>query len=116
MRRASATPWLAAGLLLTGCAIGPGLFGADEGKPVFRDPALSVPHAASLLQVGRQRREDVAARLGPAETVRFDTGYEVWVYRSHGRDAAAQPELVLLFDPAGVLSKARLRQGSPAGR
>jgi hypothetical protein len=36
--------------------------------------------------------------------VNFDSGYEVWVYR---QPPAA--ELVLLFEPSGILSKTRVR-------
>jgi outer membrane protein assembly factor BamE (lipoprotein component of BamABCDE complex) len=108
-RRAEALALLAA-LLLAGCALpGP----RAKPGPVFRDPALSVQRAAELVAPGRSRKQDVAALLGPAESVRFDTGWEVWAYRSTGeRGAPAAEELVLLFDPAGVLRKVRAATGA----
>jgi len=71
-------------------------------------PAQAVP-----VVVPRSTRDDVAAVLGKARRIRFDSGYEVWVYRSPdtGRNVRAATERVLLFDPAGVLTKARLRPG-----
>ncbi len=97
-------------LLLTGCAVRGGGFGPDERGPPFSDPELTVAAAALLVSPGESRKPEVNARLGPAEVVRFDSGYEAWVYRAKGtRDARAAPELVLLFDPSGVLAKLRAR-------
>ena len=50
---------------------------------MFRDPALAPRPAADAIAAGRSTREEVAARLGEADRVGFDNGYEVWVYRSH---------------------------------
>lgn len=63
--------------------------------------------------LGQSRKAEVAAALGPAIVISFDSGYEVWVYRWPGADRTprAATELVLLFDPAGVLTKARVRPG-----
>ena len=96
---------LAAALLLGGCALA---HRRQASGPVFRDPALTVQGARERLEPGRSRKEEVAALLGPAESIRFDSGFEVWAYRAPGeRRADAGAELVLLFDPAGVLAKAR---------
>ncbi len=116
--RPSDTPALAALLpfllLLNACAA-PGGWFAPEPEPPFADPQLMVPAAAQMLGQG-QARSDVQARLGPAEVVRFDSGYEVWVYRTRGaRDARATPELVLLFDPSGHLAKLRARPAYGGG-
>lgn len=101
---------LLSSLLLAGCAVRGGWFAPDEPEPPFSDPDLTVPAAALLVRLGESRKDEVQGRLGKAEVVRFDSGYEAWVYRARGaRDARAAPELVLLFDPAGVLSKARAR-------
>jgi hypothetical protein len=119
MRRASFAVAPAAVLLLVGCA-GPALFGGGEGRPEpprFADASLTVPAAAQLLQPGRSTRDEVQARLGPAERVRFDTGYEVWVYRGRGtRDAREVAELALLFDRQGVLRKVGERPAYAAQR
>ena len=62
--------------------------------------------------------------LGPASIVRFDSGYEVWVYRlardgpartrpehAEADDATREPrgEFVILFAPSGLAIKVRLR-------
>jgi hypothetical protein len=54
------------------------------------------------------------AALGPAQTVRFDSGYQVWRYRypkakrEDGKPADA--EFVILFGPDGIARKARLSE------
>jgi hypothetical protein len=48
-------------------------------------------------------RADVQAAFGSAKVLRFDSGYELWAYDT------AKSEFVLLFSPAGVVTKARLR-------
>ncbi|WBY02480.1 hypothetical protein PE066_02780 [Ramlibacter tataouinensis] len=112
--------WLAAAwsavLLLAGCAAPRGFFGGGPPQPPFADPQLTVPAAAQRVAPG-QAKPEVQARLGPGEVLRFDSGYEVWVYRSKGApDPRAAPELVLLFEPAGTLAKVREKPayGAPA--
>jgi hypothetical protein len=63
----------------------------------------SLAEIAASLTVGRSTKSDVRAALGEGTVVDFDSDYEVWVYR--------QPtvELVLLFEPSGILSKTRVR-------
>ena len=114
MRPASGLLLVAA--LAAGCA-GPGLFSSGETQPRFADPQLSVQQAAQWLAPGRTRQE-VIDRLGPGEPVRFASGWEVRVWRAKdARDERATPELVALFDPAGVLRKVRERPAyAPAGR
>jgi hypothetical protein len=100
---------LGAAALLAGCAGAP-LLSQREEAPRFRDPALTVPQAAQWLAPGRATRQEVLERLGPGEALRFDTGYEVRVWRARGaRDARAAPELVVLFDPGGLVHKVRAR-------
>jgi len=43
--------------------------------------------------------------------VDFESGYAVWVYREPPRAKASiqASELVLLFDPSGLLAKTRIR-------
>jgi hypothetical protein len=52
-------------------------------------------------------KADIAAALGEATTIRFESGYEVWLYRLGSRDGHA--EFVILFTPTGVVAKSRLR-------
>ncbi|TFW29946.1 hypothetical protein [Duganella callida] len=51
------------------------------------------------------------ARLGPAQVIAFDSGYQVWRYNypaAHGQPAPA--EFVVLFGPDGQARKARMRE------
>ena len=96
--RASAVALLALCVCVAGCA-------APGGQP-SRTPAAGVPaEARSALTVGKSTKGDVLAALGKTVTVPFDSGYEVWVY--HLKPGTA--EFVLLFDPAGVLARTRVR-------
>ena len=58
--------------------------------------------AAEAMPIG-WGRDDVQAAFGDAKVLRFDGGYELWAYET------ARSEFVLLFSPAGVVTKARLR-------
>ena len=94
-----------AALVLTGCA---GL--NAPAAPPFRNPALTLPSAQALVVPGQSTRRDVADALGPATVVTFDSGFEVWAYRTHRPgDASATNELVILFGPSGTVRKTRLR-------
>jgi len=62
---------------------------------------------------------DMLAAFGQPTTVRFDSGYEVWVFgvnetrNPRDREKPKQrSELVLLFDPSGAVAKSRLRTGA----
>jgi hypothetical protein len=110
LRRTSAAMLLACCLLLSACAGLPGLFGAADQVATLRDSSMAVETARDLIVPGRSNANEVQAALGPANVVRFDSGFEVWVYRAGSREAAgALAELVLLVDRAGVVRKARIR-------
>ena len=103
---------LVACLWLAGCAGLGGLPGSSGKVPPFRDPALSMQSAQQLVVPGQSTRADVLAALGQATVVRFDSGFEVWVYRdrpARSADARASAEFVILFTPSGVVRKTRLR-------
>ena len=110
---------LAAIVLLGGCAGTGGRFGANQTAPAFRDAALSMQQARQTVVPGVSRKADVLAVLGPATVIRFDSAYEVWVYRGRSADAAQTggpgAELVILFSPAGIALKSRLRPPDPMG-
>ena len=92
-------------LILAGCA---GLKGPPE--PPFKDPTLSIPRAQALLVPGQSTRSDVTAMLGPANVVIFESGFEVWAYRTKPAGGGpASAELVILFGPSGVVRKTRVR-------
>ncbi|MCJ0762905.1 hypothetical protein [Variovorax terrae] len=99
-------------LWLAGCAA-PSPAADGRPEPVFRDPAMSMQEASGLVPPGTTRAEVLAA-LGSAGMIRFDSGFEVWVYPAAARQrAAGQAEFVVLFDPAGIVRKTRLRPATP---
>ena len=93
--------------LLGGCAqVQP-----TQEKPLGPGEVRSAQTAKDLFSTGKSTKRDVLDALGPATVVDFASGYEIWVYRQPPREKppAAGAELVLLFDPAGVLTRARVR-------
>ena len=94
---------------LAGCA-GPGWLQAGADAPAFRSPAVSMQNAGDTIIIGKTSKAEVIAALGAATVVNFDSGYEVWVYRSGSRaPAETKAEFVILFTPDGVVKKTRLR-------
>jgi len=111
-RRPLALPLAAIMLLLAGCAGPAGLwFGRVDTVPLFHEKTLSVQDARDAIAPGRSTQAEILAALGKATVVKFDSGYEVWVYR--GNIAGSRPgdktEFVILFGPDGVLKKVRVR-------
>jgi hypothetical protein len=94
--------------LLAGCAL-------NEPKPAERPlgpgEIVSARAAENALAVGKSTKSDVRAALGEATVVDFASGYDVWVYRerSDPKGGATSSELVLLFEPSGILAKTRVR-------
>jgi hypothetical protein len=88
-------------------------------------------HAKQGVVPGKSTRADVTAVLGESLVIRFDSGYEVWVYRldnASPRDEdpvrrffqrkvepPAADEFVVLFAPSGVVAKTRVRPASQTG-
>ncbi|HZM34434.1 MAG TPA: hypothetical protein VFC18_08050 [Burkholderiales bacterium] len=97
--------FLASLALLSGCAL-PAFQSAE--RPLGPGEVRSAAEAQETLVVGETTKSDVRAALGPATTVDFASGYEVWVYRQPPVSPAPGAELVLLFDPGGVLAKMRV--------
>ena len=77
-----------------------------DGPPQPGDTAIAPDHRGMA---------QMRAALGPAQTVRFDSGYQVWRYSyppAHPAMADGKPasaEFVILFGPDGMARKARLR-------
>jgi hypothetical protein len=90
-------PLVLALALLCGCA-------AQEPAP---PPPRDLAALGSSLAIGKSTKHDALAALGAGEVIDFDSGYEVWVYRE--KPPARHTELVLLFEPSGVLAKTRVR-------
>jgi len=114
--RRAAVPLAAFCLLTAGCAGPAGLWlGQADAVPLFRERTLSVQDARDAIAPGRSTKAETLAALGKATVVKFDSGYEVWVYRGNlaGGQPTAKTEFVILFGPDGVLKKTRVRE-SPA--
>ncbi len=114
LHNAARTLWTLVGCVccfwLAGCAGPAGLFGPDAKAAPFRDPGMSMQSAKDLIVIGEATRADVMAALGPATVVKFDSGFEVWVYRAKSPESkVGSAEFVLLFAPSGIVKKARLR-------
>lgn len=103
-------------LWAAGCA-GIGMFEPSAPRPgAARTPAgeaLAPQAAMRSIAIGRSTKADIAHALGAAIVIPFDSGYEVWVYRWPGAEKTtrAATELVVLFSPSGLVTKARLRPG-----
>ena len=95
---------------LVGCTGPSAFFNSENRAPPFRDPSLSIQSAKEMIVIGQATQADVMAALGPATVVKFDSGFEVWVYRDKSPETKAAPgEFVILFAPSGVVKKTRLR-------
>ena len=94
---------LAATALLAGCAL-------LQPPPKPSPPGFSAAAAANAVVIGKSTKADVLAALGEAVVIDFPSGYEVWVYREKSTPPGA--ELVLLFEPSGILSKTRVREAA----
>ena len=99
--------WLVVALCTAGCSTLPDTADIPSAR-----------NAQAAITIGKSTKADVEAALGKALIVGFDSGYEVWIYRERsasvgsglfGRPAKERPELVLLFEPAGILKKTRVR-------
>ena len=92
-------------LLVAGCAhVEP----KPAAKPLGPGEVVSAQAARDALAIG-STKADVRTALGQAVVVDFSSGYEVWVYRDRGTKDVAAAELVLLFEPSGILSRKRVR-------
>ncbi len=78
--------------------------------PTFRDASMSLQAASDLVAPGKTTQAEALAALGAATVVKFDSGFEVWIYRLKPPSAEASPaEFVILFTPGGIASKTRIR-------
>ena len=102
---------LAAAIWLGGCASA--FRTSNPELPPFRDASMSLQAASDVITPGKTTKAEALETLGPATVVKFDSGFEVWVYRASGVKSpdtdAAPAEFVILFTPEGVASKTRLR-------
>ena len=81
-----------------------------NGLPGFRDASMSLQAASDTITLGKTTKAEAHATLGAANVVKFDSGFEVWVYRLKAPNAEVSPaEFVILFTPEGIASKTRIR-------
>lgn len=108
--------WLAC-LLLAACASGCG-----TKAPLATGVVDSIRLEQTVI-IGHSTKVQVLAQLGPTTNIRFDSGYEVWLYKYVPRNTQQGPqwpfsnqtderavEFVILFDPNGVVRKTRRRE------
>ena len=108
--RIFSTAWVC--IALAGCSTIGGSGRLDDGTPgVMRSGSPSPAAAQAAVRPGTSTQPQVAAALGRATVVHFDSGWEVWVYRWPGalRTTAGATELVILFDPSRLARKVRVR-------
>lgn len=82
--------------------------------------AVSARNATDAITIGKSTRADVIAALGKTAALKFDSGFEVWVYQVTPDTPAIldwrKPgisEFVVLFAPSGVVAKTRIRSPPP---
>jgi hypothetical protein len=69
--------------------------------------------SAESLTIGKSTKADVLAALGKTRSISFESGFEVWAYQT--KDAlSGNGELVILFSPAGIVTKTRFRPSANA--
>jgi len=95
---------------------------------LHRANIITSDRVKNAVTIGKTTKADVIASLGETSVIRFDSGYEVWVYRladdANAVENLAQriansrsdkawprtpPEFVILFAPSGVVAKTRFR-------
>ncbi|MBC7802324.1 MAG: hypothetical protein H7Y16_00480 [Candidatus Parcubacteria bacterium] len=84
----------------------------------YMDEQTTAASAAGTVAIGSSK-SDVFAALGKGVEIRFDSGYDEWIYRyTEEAPAKGMParkrELVVLFAPSGTVAKTRLRVSTPA--
>ena len=95
---------------LAGCAGPFGAFSAADSGPTFRDASLSMQGARDAIVIGSATKADVLTALGSGNVVKFDSGFEVWVYKGRTANTTAdRDEFVILFTPSGIVKKTRIR-------
>lgn len=89
---------LACAALLAACATPPAPPGA----------IVAAERLSASVVAGRTTKAELLAAFGPTKSVRFDSGYEAWVYQSPAGGGRFS-EFVVLIDASGVVSKTRTR-------
>src|SRR5262245_33490381 len=93
-----------------------------------RTRTIAADRIRNAVAVGRSTKGDVIAALGETLVIRFESGFEVWIYRlasdkpdktaqawgsdrggSEKPEARTASEFVVLFAPSGLVAKMRVR-------
>jgi hypothetical protein len=113
---------------LTGCAAP----GASSARNAAAN-AIPAQQAKDAVSIGKSTKAEIIAALGKTTVISFDSGFEVWVYHltaeraaaaaeagrvpgertERGQTARGDSEFVLLFNPAGIVTKTRIRPPLP---
>ena len=94
---------------------------------------IPAPGKQQAIRAGQSSKADVIAALGSTKVLRFDSGFEVWIYRLNdnrademagpdslaskaitgqsgpAQEADSSAEFIVLFTPSGVVAKTRVR-------
>ena len=82
-------------LVLAGCA----------SQPVPPGTQAPLERLSQTVLPGRTTKAELIAAFGATRSVRFDSGYEAWLY--HYPAPGGSGEYVVLFGPGGVVHKTR---------
>ena len=94
-----------------GLLLGAALLSGCVTQPAPPGSVVAAERLAATVVAGRTTKAELLAAFGPTQNVRFDSGYEAWVYQSPvGGGQFA--EFVVLIDPSGIVSKTRTRAPS----
>jgi hypothetical protein len=89
-----------------------------------QEKVISPPRARGAVAPGKSTKADVIAALGAGQVIRFDSGYEAWIYRlaneaeggkrsgERGKNKVGEEptdEVVVLFAPSGRVARTRIR-------
>lgn len=115
---------------VAGCA-GLGLSSLTTTTAAPDRARISASDAENAIALGKSTKADVTAALGKTQVIRFDSGFEVWIYqfkddtpaktssanrseRTGSENAVpGENEFVVLFAPSGVVAKTRIRSMPP---
>lgn len=113
--------------LVTGCINLPKPMANSNVRKIAE---ISSQEQLQTIEVGKSNKQDVLLKLGVTRSVSFESGYEVWAYQikqnipvkttwvqriekmGSDKGVLGNLEVVLLFDPSGILSKKRVRDPS----
>jgi hypothetical protein len=83
----------------------------DDTLLAFEDMASPPGPDDTAIATDYASAAQMRARLGPAQVVSFDTGYQMWRYAYPPARSGDKPaEFTILFGPDGAARKARLRE------